>query len=185
MGSWQLQSLARMRHHSISNKTLGYIGFISSLCCWTYPPTWTFRGLSHPLVSPLKAHRFVDAIPTQLSDLLKHLHLTMPQRRHNWTDKTKNKNKNWQTYAALRKRTKLFSTLWKSQCNPLVFMDFHFFTPNEAEKSDQFNKENTLIGGYRCVSIITCFSICCLLWVAHENLGYAERLEIFHKFLRI
>lgn len=31
--------------------------------------------------------------------------------------------------------------LWKSQCNPLVFMDFYFFTPNEAEKSDQFNKK--------------------------------------------
>lgn len=176
MGSWELQSLARMRISQYKQQNVRIYRLHLLTLLLNIPTTWTFRGLSHPLLSPLKAHRFVDTISTQLSDLQKHLHLTMPQRRHNWTDKTKNKNKNWQTYAALRKRTKLFSTLWKSQCNPLVFMDFHFFTPNEAEKSDQFNKENTLMRGYRCVSIITCFSICCLPWMAHENLGYGERL---------
>lgn len=36
LGFWELQSLARMKYHSISNKTSGYIGFIFSLCCWTH-----------------------------------------------------------------------------------------------------------------------------------------------------
>lgn len=148
-----------MRYHSKSNKTLGYIGFISSLCCWTYPPH-ELSGASLTFQSPL----------WRLTGLLMQFphNLWSPEAppSHHATKKAQlngqNKNKNWQTYAAFRKRTKLFSTLCKSQCNPLVFVNFYSFTPNEAEKSDQFNKENTLVRGYRCVSIITWLNICCL-----------------------
>lgn len=100
LGFWELQSLARMKYHSISNKTSGYIGFISSLCCrHTYH--MNFLGPLSPFWSfPLKAHRFVcDASPS-----------------HHATKKAQmNGRKNhWQAYAAFRKRTHLFSTLKKS-----------------------------------------------------------------------
>lgn len=60
------------------------------------------------------------------------------------------------------------------------------FNKQKSDKTHLFNNQNTLVRGYRCVSIITCFSICWLLWAAHKNLGYIEKgFRSFHKFLRI
>lgn len=162
-----------MNYHSISNKTSGYIGFISSLCCWIHLP-YELSGTSLTLlVFPFEGSQVCWCNSCIPCDLLKHLHLAVPQRRHNWMG---GKTKSLTSLCSIQKKNCCFLLSKKVnatlQCSRLST----FFTTNEAEKSDQFKKENTLVRGYKCVSIITCFSICCLLWVAHKNLGYGERL---------
>lgn len=125
-GSWELQSLARMNYHSISNKTSGHTSFISSLCCCTYRTIWTFRGTSLTLwSSPLKAHRFVDVIPTPLVISLSTS--ISPCHKEGTIEWPKKKKKVTDTPMQHSEKELSCFLLWKSQCNPLVFMDFHFF----------------------------------------------------------
>lgn len=78
LGFWELQSLARMKYHSISNKTSGYIGFIFSLCCWTHL-LYELSGTSLTLlVFPFEGSQVC------WMKFPHNLWCTMPQRRHKW-----------------------------------------------------------------------------------------------------
>lgn len=73
LGFWELQSLARMKYHSISNKTSGYTGFISSLCCWTHL-SYELSGTSLTLlVFPFEGSQVCWMKFPHNFDLLKHL----------------------------------------------------------------------------------------------------------------
>lgn len=125
-----------------------------------------FQGpLSPFLSSPLKAHGFVDTIPTplviSLSTSISPCHkegtieCTKKKKKKKFTDKSmQHSEKELNCFLLFEKVNATLQCSWISM---------FFFTPNEAEKSDQFNKENMLVRGYRCVSVRTCFSICCLL----------------------